>query len=430
MKNNKSIEKKSIEYHSKFPAGKIQISPSKKYHSQKYLSLAYSPGVAEPCKNIHIHENDVYKYTNKGNLVGVITNGSAVLGLGDIGPLASKPVMEGKALLFKIFADIDVFDIEIQEKNINKFIDTVVKISPTFGGINLEDIKSPEAFAIEKELKKTLNIPVMHDDQHGTAIISGAALINALYLTEKKIEQVKIVFNGAGSAAIACANIYKKLGVLKENIIMCDSKGVLDVSRKNINQEKLDFIIDNTEIKTLEKAIIGSDVFVGLSIGNILNENMLKSMNTKPIVFAMANPVPEIDYYTAIKTRKDVIMATGRSDYPNQVNNVLGFPYIFRGALDVQASEINEDMKLAAIHAIANISREKIPNYIKRIYKNKIIEFNKNYIIPTPFDKRLITKVSMSVAKSAIKSGVAKKTIKNWNEYEKKLINRMKKYQK
>jgi malate dehydrogenase (oxaloacetate-decarboxylating)(NADP+) len=427
MNNNLEIE--SLEYHSKYPKGKIQINPSKPYNSQKYLSLAYSPGVAYPCQKIQINSNNVYKYTSKGNLVGVITNGSAVLGLGDIGPLASKPVMEGKALLFKIFADINAFDIEISEKNINKFIDIVKAISPTFGGINLEDIKSPEAFEIEHKLKKQLNIPIMHDDQHGTAIISGAALINALYLINKNIKNIKIVFNGAGSAAISCAKIYHKLGVDKENIIMCDSKGVLDISRDNINKEKKIFLHKNTKIKTLEHAIKNADVFVGLSIGNVLTPQMLKSMNNKPIVFAMANPIPEINYNVAKQTRKDIIIATGRSDYPNQVNNVLGFPYIFRGALDVQSTNINENMKIAAVHAIASIARESIPEYIKYIYRDKIKEFNENYIIPTPFDNRLITEVSTAVAKAAIKSNIAQKIIYNWTDYKNNLKNRIKQYQ-
>lgn len=423
--NVKKLEQDSLFYHSKFPSGKIQIFPTKKYKTQKDLSLAYSPGVAEPCKKIYTLSEDIYKYTNKGNLVGVISNGTAVLGLGNIGPLASKPVMEGKALLFKIFAGIDVFDIEINETNVNNFINIVKAISPTFGGINLEDIKAPEAFEIENRLKSELNIPIMHDDQHGTAIISAAALINALDIVNKDIQNIKVIFNGAGSAAISCARIYKKLGVKAENIIMCDSKGVINKSRKNLNKEKIEFIT-NTSFKYLHQVIKGSDVFVGLSIEGALSPDMLLLMNKNPIVFAMANPNPEIDYNLALKTRSDVIMATGRSDYPNQVNNVLGFPYIFRGALDVHASKINEEMKLAAVYAIAKLAKKEVPKtLIENSYKQTKLSFGKNYIIPKPFDKRLITSIAPAVAKAAIMSGVAKKTINNWELYNKELLDRM-----
>ncbi|BAO66316.1 malic enzyme-like NAD(P)-binding protein [Candidatus Karelsulcia muelleri] len=418
------FKKKALDYHSKFPSGKIKISPTKKYKTQEDLSLAYSPGVAEPCKEISQNPQKVYKYTNKGNLVAVITNGTAVLGLGNIGPLASKPVMEGKALLFKIFSGIDVFDIEINETDVEKFIKIVKSIAPTFGGINLEDIKAPEAFEIENILKKELNIPIMHDDQHGTAIISGAALINAIELVNKDIKKVKMVVNGAGSAAISCTRIYKKLGVKPENIVMCDRNGVINTLRKNINKEKLEFAI-NTDLKTLNEVIKNADIFIGLSVGNILTKEMIISMAKNPIVFALANPEPEIDYNMAIKIRPDIIIATGRSDYPNQVNNVLGFPYIFRGALDVKATIINEEMKLAAIKAIANLAKEPVPKNINIIYHEKTIEFGKNYIIPKPFDKRLITYVAPAVAKAAIKSGVSKKNITNWVNYEKELLNRI-----
>lgn len=418
------FKKKALDYHSQFPSGKIKISPTKKYKTQEDLSLAYSPGVAEPCKEISQNPQKVYKYTNKGNLVAVITNGTAVLGLGNIGPLASKPVMEGKALLFKIFSGIDVFDIEINETDVDKFIKIVKSIAPTFGGINLEDIKAPEAFEIENILKKELNIPIMHDDQHGTAIISGAALINAIELVNKDIKKVKMVVNGAGSAAISCTRIYKKLGVKPENIVMCDRNGVINTLRKNINKEKLEFAI-NTDLKTLNEVIKNADIFIGLSVGNILTKEMIISMAKNPIVFALANPEPEIDYNMAIKIRPDIIIATGRSDYPNQVNNVLGFPYIFRGALDVKATIINEEMKLAAIKAIANLAKEPVPKNINIIYNEKNLEFGKNYIIPKPFDKRLITYVAPAVAKAAIKSGVSKKNITNWENYEKELLNRI-----
>lgn len=416
------MNKKSLIYHSCFPKGKIQIVPTKKFNNQNYLSLAYSPGVAEPCKKILNNIKDVYKYTLKGNLVAVISNGSAVLGLGNIGALASKPVMEGKAFLFKILAGIDAFDIEINESNPEKFINIIKSISPTFGGINLEDIKSPESFKIEKILKRDLNIPLMHDDQHGTAIISGAALINALKIVNKSPKKIKMVINGAGSAAISCARIYKKIGVKSKNIIMCDSKGVINKKReKYLSTEKKEFM-SYTHFKNLFDVIKGSDVFIGLSIGNILTPKMLKLMNKNPIVFAMANPNPEIEYEKALKTRKDIIIASGRSDYPNQVNNVLCFPYLFRGALDVLSTKINEKMKLAAMKAIANLAKKSVPKKICRFYNEKKISFGRNYIIPKPLDERLITHVSIAVAKAAIKSGVAQKKIKNWKFYKKKLL--------
>ncbi|WP_185858721.1 NADP-dependent malic enzyme [Blattabacterium cuenoti] len=425
MKNIIKFREESLNYHSQFPSGKIQITPTKKYNSQKDLSLAYSPGVAEPCKEIAHSSRKVYKYTSKGNLVAVITNGSAVLGLGNIGALASKPVMEGKALLFKIFSGIDVFDIEINESDPDKFIEIVKAIAPTFGGINLEDIKAPEAFEIERRLKKELNIPVMHDDQHGTAIISGAALLNAINYVGKKIHEVKMVVNGAGAAAISCTRIYKQLGVNPKNILMFDSKGLLHTSRTDLNKEKKEFSVSTYPVQKLEKAIINTDVFIGLSIGGILTPDMLKNMAKDPIVFAMANPDPEIDYNLAIKIRPDVIMATGRSDYPNQVNNVLGFPYIFRGALDVHASVINDEMKLAAIHAIASLAKKPVPEQVNIVYNKKNISFGKEYIIPKPFDHRLITHVSTAVAKAAIDSGVAKNPISDWKMYQEKLLDRM-----
>lgn len=424
MNKENKLLKEALNYHSDFPAGKIQVLPTKKYENQNYLSLAYSPGVAAACNKIYDHPDDIYNYTNKGNLVAVISNGTAVLGLGNIGPLASKPVMEGKALLFKVFAGIDVFDIEINETNTDKFIEIVKAISPTFGGINLEDIKSPEAFEIENKLKKELNIPIMHDDQHGTAIISGAALINAVELVGKKMKNIKMVINGAGSAAISCARIYKKLGVKSTHIIMCDSKGVISDKRDHLSKEKKEFII-KTDITSLSEALKGADIFIGLSIGGVLSQDMLNNMNVNPIVFAMANPIPEIDYDLAIKTRPDIIMATGRSDFPNQVNNVLGFPYIFRGALDVHATKINEEMKIAAIHAIAALAKEHVTNKVKMAYNNKNLVFGREYIIPKPFDNRLITHVSMAVAKAAIDSKIAKKPIENWSLYKNQLLKRM-----
>ena len=419
--SNERKRREALVYHSKPKPGKIKVLPSKKYRSQTDLALAYSPGVAHPCLEIDKNPEDVYKYTSKSNLVAVISNGTAVLGLGDIGPLASKPVMEGKGLLFKIFADIDVFDIEVDTKNVEEFIETVKNIAPTFGGINLEDIKAPEAFEIERRLVEELNIPVMHDDQHGTAIISGAALINALELANKKIGDVKMVICGAGAAAISCAKMYRSLGVKKKNIMMFDSKGLINVKRSNLSPEKKMFCSKNTDIKTIEEALVGSDVFIGLSKANMMTKEMLISMNNNPIVFAMANPDPEISYKVAIRTRNDIIMATGRSDHPNQVNNVLGFPFIFRGALDVRASKINEQMKMAAVHALAKLAKEPVPEYVNIIYKEKKLAFGKDYIIPKPFDQRLISTIPVEVAKAAIESGVAGITIDNWEKYARDL---------
>lgn len=414
----------ALDYHRNEPKGKIEVIPSKPHSSQRDLSLAYSPGVAEPCLEIEKNPSSIYEYTTKGNLVAVISNGTAVLGLGDIGAEASKPVMEGKGLLFKIFADINVFDIEINEKDPDKFIEIVKGISPTFGGINLEDIKAPEAFYIEQRLKEELNIPLMHDDQHGTAIISAAALINALELADKKIDEVKMVVNGAGAAAIACTKLYIALGLKKENVLMCDSKGVINHKRENLTPEKLDFIAQ-TDISTLEQALEGADVFVGLSKGDVMTAKMLSSMAENPVVFALANPTPEIDYNLAIATRPDVIMATGRSDFPNQVNNVLGFPYIFRGALDVQATGINEEMKLAAVKAIAKLAKEPVPEMVKLAYNVKNLGFGREYFIPKPFDNRLLTKVSIAVAKAAMESGISRKPIADFEEYENQLLDRM-----
>ena len=414
----------ALDYHRNEPKGKIEVIPSKPHSSQRDLSLAYSPGVAEPCLEIEKNPSSIYEYTTKGNLVAVISNGTAVLGLGDIGAEASKPVMEGKGLLFKIFADINVFDIEINEKDPDKFIEIVKGISPTFGGINLEDIKAPEAFYIEQRLKEELNIPLMHDDQHGTAIISAAALINALELADKKIDEVKMVVNGAGAAAIACTKLYIALGLKKENVLMCDSKGVINHKRENLTPEKLDFIAQ-TDISTLEQALEGADVFVGLSKGDVMTAKMLSSMAENPVVFALANPTPEIDYNLAIATRPDVIMATGRSDFPNQVNNVLGFPYIFRGALDVQATGINEEMKLSAVKAIAELAKEPVPEMVKLAYNVKNIGFGREYFIPKPFDNRLLTKVSIAVAKAAMESGISRKPIADFEEYENQLLDRM-----
>ncbi|MGA9269450.1 MAG: NADP-dependent malic enzyme [Lutimonas sp.] len=417
-------KKDALDYH-EFPTpGKIQVNPTKKHSTQRDLSLAYSPGVAEPCLEIAENELDVYRYTSKGNLVAVISNGTAVLGLGDIGPSASKPVMEGKALLFKIFADIDVFDIEVDTKDVDKFVETVKAIAPTFGGINLEDIKAPEAFEIERRLKEELNIPVMHDDQHGTAIISAAALKNALEISNKKAEEVQVVINGAGAAAISCTKLYAKLGVKKKNIVMCDSKGVLRSDRENLTPEKKEFITKR-DLRTLEEAMVGADVFVGLSIGNVVTPEMLLSMADNPIVFAMANPDPEIDYKLAVKTRKDIIMATGRSDYPNQVNNVLGFPFIFRGALDVRATKINEEMKMAAVHALADLTKESVPEQVNITYNEKSINFGPDYIIPKPFDMRLISEIPPAVARAAMESGVALRPIKDWEAYKDKLVERL-----
>ena len=419
--SNERKRREALVYHSKPKPGKIKVLPSKKYRSQTDLALAYSPGVAYPCLEIDKNPEDVYKYTSKSNLVAVISNGTAVLGLGDIGPLASKPVMEGKGLLFKIFADIDVFDIEVDTKNIEEFIETVKNIAPTFGGINLEDIKAPEAFEIERRLVEELNIPVMHDDQHGTAIISGAALINALELANKKIGDVRMVICGAGAAAISCAKMYRALGVKKKNIMMFDSKGLINVKRSNLSPEKKMFCSKNTDINTIDEAMVDSDVFIGLSKANMMTKEMLISMNKNPIVFAMANPDPEISYKVAVRTRDDIIMATGRSDHPNQVNNVLGFPFIFRGALDVRASKINEEMKMAAVYALAKLAKEPVPEYVNIIYKEKKLTFGKDYIIPKPFDQRLISTIPVEVAKAAIESGVAGIAIENWEKYARDL---------
>ncbi|GEC71832.1 allosteric NADP-dependent malic enzyme [Flavobacterium flevense] len=422
--NKESKRREALLYHAKPTPGKIQVVPTKKYATQRDLSLAYSPGVAEPCLEIEKDINNVYKYTAKGNLVAVISNGTAVLGLGDIGPEASKPVMEGKGLLFKIFADIDVFDIEIDTKDVEEFIRTVKNIAPTFGGINLEDIKAPESFEIERRLVEELNIPVMHDDQHGTAIISAAALINALELARKKPSDVKMVISGAGSAALACADLYVLLGVKTENILMFNSKGVLTKNNASLSVLQQKYAQD-IEPVTLAEAINGADVFIGLSSGNIMNAEMLLSMAKNPIVFAMANPNPEIDYNLAISTRKDVIMATGRSDHPNQVNNVLGFPYIFRGALDVRATKINEEMKMAAVKALASLAKESVPEQVNVAYGATKLVFGREYIIPKPFDPRLINVVSPAVAKAAMESGVALTPITDWKKYEEELIERL-----
>jgi malate dehydrogenase (oxaloacetate-decarboxylating)(NADP+) len=422
--DNYNKRREALLYHAKPTPGKIQVVPTKKYATQRDLSLAYSPGVAEPCLEIAKDVNNVYKYTSKGNLVAVITNGTAVLGLGDIGPEASKPVMEGKALLFKIFADIDVFDIEVDTKDIDAFVETVKNIAPTFGGINLEDIKAPESFEIERRLVEELNIPVMHDDQHGTAIISSAALLNALELAKKKIDKVKIVISGAGSAALACANLYVLLGVKPENIIMFDKDGVLSSDRTDLSdlQKRYSHGQKNTNLK---EALSGADVFLGLSAGNILTPEMLLGMAKDPIVFAMANPIPEIDYDLAISTRKDIIMATGRSDNPNQVNNVLGFPYIFRGALDVRATKINEAMKMAAVKALAALAKESVPEQVNIAYGETKLIFGREYIIPKPFDPRLISTVAPAVARAAMESGVALHPILDWQKYEEELLDRL-----
>ena len=412
----KITKEEALRYHAEGKPGKIEAVPTKPYSTQMDLSLAYSPGVAEPCLEIEKNPLDAYKYTSKGNLVAVISNGTAVLGLGDIGPLAGKPVMEGKGLLFKIFAGIDVFDIEVNEKDPDKFIETVKAIAPTFGGINLEDIKAPECFKIETRLKEELDIPVMHDDQHGTAIISGAGLINALEIAGKKIEDVKIVVNGAGAASISCTKLYIMLGARKENIIMCDSKGVISTHRTDLNESKKFFATDR-DIKTLTEAVVGADVFLGLSVANVLTQDMVRSMNTNPIVFALANPNPEISYADAMASRDDIIFATGRSDYPNQINNVLGFPYIFRGALDTHAKAINEEMKLAAVYAIAGLAKEPVPDVVNAAYKLKRTTFGRDYILPKALDPRLLTRVSCAVAKAAIDSGVSRRTITDWEGY-------------
>ncbi len=413
----KITKEMALLYHSQGKPGKIEVVPTKPYSTQTDLSLAYSPGVAEPCLEIQKNVQDAYKYTAKGNLVAVISNGTAVLGLGDIGAAAGKPVMEGKGLLFKIYGGIDVFDIEVNEKDVDRFVEAVKAIAPTFGGINLEDIKAPECFEIERRLKEELDIPVMHDDQHGTAIISSAGLLNALEVAGKKIEDVKIVVNGAGAAAISCTKLYMALGARKENIVMLDSKGVITSDRDNLNETKRFFATDRTDIHTLGEAVKGADVFLGLSKGNVLTQDMVRSMAASPIVFALANPVPEISYEDAMASRPDVLMSTGRSDYPNQINNVIGFPYIFRGALDVAATAINEEMKLAAVRAIADLAKKPVPDVVNEIYQVNNFTFGPAYFIPKPVDPRLITEVSTAVAKAAIASGVARKTITDWDAY-------------
>ncbi len=422
--SEESKRKEALIYHAKPTPGKIAVVPTKKYATQRDLSLAYSPGVAAPCLEIEKNKENVYKYTAKGNLVAVISNGTAVLGLGNIGAEASKPVMEGKGLLFKIFADIDVFDIEVDTENIEEFIKTVKNIAPTFGGINLEDIKAPEAFEIERRLKEELDIPVMHDDQHGTAIISAAALINAVELAEKKLEDVKIVISGAGAAAISCSRLYQAFGVKRENMVMCDSKGVIRNDRATLTPEKAEFAT-HRKIDTLDEAMKNADVFIGLSMADIVTPDMLLAMAKNPIVFAMANPNPEIKYDVALATRKDIIMATGRSDHPNQVNNVLGFPFIFRGALDVRATKINEAMKIAAVKALAKLAKEPVPEQVNVAYGETRLTFGKNYIIPKPFDPRLIAEIPPAVAKAAIESGVAKHPITDWAKYEDVLRERL-----
>ncbi len=424
MSNTERKRREALIYHAKPQPGKIKVVPTKRYSTQRDLALAYSPGVAEPCLEIEKDKKKAYKYTTKGNLVAVISNGTAVLGLGDIGPEASKPVMEGKGLLFKIFADIDVFDIEIDTKDVEKFIETVKNIAPTFGGINLEDIKAPEAFEIEKRLKEELDIPVMHDDQHGTAIISAAALLNALELVDKKIDEVQFVVNGAGAAAISCTKLYKAFGAKDENIVMLDSKGVIRKDRDNLTSQKLEFATDK-DIYTLEEAMQQADVFIGLSKADMVSEEMLLSMSADPIVFAMANPNPEIPYAKAIATRDDIIMATGRSDHPNQVNNVLGFPFIFRGALDVRATKINEAMKMAAVKALAALAKEPVPEQVNIAYGETKLNFGKDYIIPKPFDPRLIAKIPPAIAKAAMDSGVATEPIEDWARYEDELLHRL-----
>ena len=418
----KITKEDALNYHEGKRPGKIEVVPTKPYFTQADLSLAYSPGVAEPCLEIQKDPQNAYRYTDKGNLVAVISNGTAVLGLGDIGALSGKPVMEGKGLLFKIYAGIDVFDIEINENDPDKFIETVKAISPTFGGINLEDIKAPECFEIERRLKEELDIPVMHDDQHGTAIISAAGLINALDVNGKEISKVRVVVNGAGAAAISCARLYVTLGVKKENIVMLDSKGVISDDRTNLTPEKLEFATTRRDIKTLAEAIAGADVFLGLSKGNVLSKDMVRSMAKDPIVFALANPEPEITYEDAMDSRPDVLMSTGRSDYPNQINNVIGFPYIFRGALDTAARAINEEMKLAAVYAIANLAKQPVPEIVNKVYRVSNLSFGREYFIPKPVDPRLLIEVSTAVAKAAIASGVARKNITDWDKYKEHLL--------
>lgn len=417
MQTHKISEKMALRYHEEERPGKIEVVPTKPYRTQRDLSLAYSPGVAYPCLAIEKNPEDAYRYTDKGNLVAVISNGTAVLGLGDIGPQAAKPVMEGKALLFKIFSGLDAFDIEIDEKDPKKFIEIVKSLQYTFGGINLEDIKAPECFEIEKSLREKCNIPVMHDDQHGTAIISSAGLINALEIQGKEIGDVKLVVNGAGAAAVACTRLYERIGIKRENIVMCDSKGVIRADRANLTEVKREFATTR-DIHTLAEALKGADVFLGLSVANVLTPEMVKSMASKPIVFALANPDPEIEYEKAVAAVPDIVIATGRSDYPNQINNVIGFPYIFRGALDVQATAINEEMKIAAVRAIAKLAHEPVPAVVGMAYGSDTIKFGRDYIIPKALDPRLLTAVAPAVAKAAIDSGVARKTITDWDEYD------------
>jgi len=420
--NSKTNRKQdALDYHSQGRPGKIEVVPSKPTNSQRDLALAYSPGVAEPCLAIHRNPEDVYKYTAKGNLVAVISNGTAVLGLGNIGPAASKPVMEGKGLLFKIFADIDVFDLELNTSSVDEFVNVVKALEPTFGGVNLEDIAAPMCFEIERRLKEEMNIPVMHDDQHGTAIITSAALLNACQLQGKKIDKVKIVVSGAGAAAVSCVKLYLKIGVKKENLVMFDIDGLVNVDRTDLDPIRMEFATSRKDIKTLAEAMKGADVFLGLSAANVVSVEMVQSMARNPIVFALANPDPEIAYDLAINCRKDIIMATGRSDFPNQVNNVLGFPYIFRGALDVRATSINEEMKIAAVKAIAELTKLPVPEIVNLAYKAKNLKFGKDYIIPKPIDSRLIGIVSMAVAKAAMESGVARKHITDWNAYHEEL---------
>jgi malate dehydrogenase (oxaloacetate-decarboxylating)(NADP+) len=423
--NTPNRKQDALNYHSKGRPGKIQVVPTKPTNSQRDLTMAYSPGVAEPCLQIAENVDDVYKYTAKGNLVAVISNGTAVLGLGNIGPEASKPVMEGKGLLFKIYADIDVFDLELNAMDVDHFVSIVKALEPTFGGVNLEDISAPTCFEIERRLKAEMNIPVMHDDQHGTAIISGAALLNACEIQGKKLDKIKMVVNGAGAAAVSCSKMYLELGVKRENLVMCDINGLLTPDRAELDDIRLNFATQRKDIKTLADAMKGADVFVGLSAGNVVNADMIKSMAKNPVVFAMANPVPEINYDIAKAARKDIIMATGRSDFPNQVNNVLGFPYIFRGALDVRATAINEEMKIAAVHAIAEMAKKPVPEEVNLAYNLTGLKFGREYIIPKPMDQRLITEVSAAVAKAAIESGVARKVITDWDAYAEELRSRL-----
>ncbi|WP_421945930.1 NADP-dependent malic enzyme [Pedobacter sp.] len=423
--SNINRKQDALDYHSQGRPGKIQVVPTKPTTSQRDLTLAYSPGVAEPCLKIAANTDDVYKYTAKGNLVAVISNGTAVLGLGDIGPEAGKPVMEGKGLLFKIFADIDVFDLELDTKNVDDFVKIVKALEPTFGGVNLEDIKAPECFEIERRLKEEMNIPVMHDDQHGTAIISGAALLNAIEIQKKKIDKIKVVVSGAGAAAVSCSKMYLSLGVKAENLVMFDINGLITTERTDLDDMRMSFATTRKDIKNIGDAMKGADVFIGLSAGNVIQPEMLVGMAKNPIVFAMANPNPEIAYELAVKTRKDIIMATGRSDYPNQVNNVLGFPYIFRGALDVRATTINEAMKIAAVKAIAELAKKSVPEAVNLAYNARNLKFGRDYIIPKPVDFRLITEVSIAVAKAAIESGVARKNITDWDAYHEELRKRL-----